>query len=159
MRRRTFMLSCAALTLLPACGYRLRGMSPALKSAIALQSDTRLAAWLLSQLPRQGGIRLTADGGPIHLKLQDEQFKRHAISISPDTGRAVEYRIAYSIHAEADYGDGRTLMARRPITVHEDYLLGDSLIGDSRRIEHLEQLLLRRAAEQLYRRLHVALTL
>ena len=163
MKRRAFIALCSAAWL-PACGLRLRGTTstPALKSAVALAHDSAplLADYLLTHPLGVRFLNAGTDGaGPIQLRLSAENLQRSAVSFSPRTGHAVEYRLDYSVKAQAGYGDGRTVMQAQRIRAYEDYLLGDANIGDSARVETLKQELLRRAAEDLQRRLAAALRL
>lgn len=164
MRRREFILLCSIAAGLPACGFRLRGAStvPALKSAVALEHEDAplLADYLLRRPGSLRFMRAGVDGaGPIQLNINAEDFRRSAASFSPQTGRAVEYRLEYSVQARADYGDGRELMQPQRIHAYEDYLLDDANVGDRARIENLRQELLRRVAEDVHRRLSAALRL
>lgn len=164
MRRRGFILLCIAAAGLPACGFRLRGVStaPNLKSAVALEHDEAplLASYLLRSTGSVRFMKAGTDGaGPIQLNLSAEDFHRSATSFSPQTGRAVEYRLEYSVQARADYGDGRELMQPQQVRAYEDYLLDDVTVGDRARLENLGQELLRRVAEDVHRRLSAALRL
>lgn len=165
MRRRGFIACCATAACLPACGFRLRGThhdATTLKSAIGLRHDEAplLADYLLAQSGRVRVLEAGAEGvGPIRLQLAAEEFRQQAVGISPRTGRAVEFRLEYSVQARADYGDGRMLMQPQRVRAYEDYLLTETNVGNRSRLEILRRELLRRAAEHIQRRLLAALRL
>ena len=119
-----------------------------------------LADYLLAQSGRVRVLEAGTEGvGPIRLQLAAEEFRQQAVGISPRTGRAVEFRLEYSVQAQADYGDDRMLMRSQRVRTYEDYLLTETNIGNRSRLEILRRELLRRAAEHIQRRLLAALRL
>ena len=165
-RMRTIALSLVVgllITALTGCGFKLRG-STELPSNLKVL-DLRIASTLVKDdmllFLEQGGISVFKPDGTTKpdaiLTVGSGRYTERVLSVSPETGKAREFELAYELPYKFVDADGRPLMKPGSITLLRDYVFdADEVIGKSRERGVLEGEMRRDAVLQLLRRMESA---
>ncbi len=109
--------------------------------ALQVTNAARITDELRAQLQAQGATLVKPGEHPdLLLRLSDERFERRLLSVLPESGKAAEYELQYSVQLETETG-------QRSIQVIQDFTYGEEP-GLAKRGEEelLREDLLRRAA-------------
>ncbi|MEM7250086.1 MAG: LPS assembly lipoprotein LptE [Pseudomonadota bacterium] len=99
-------------------------------------------------------IASSRDDADAILRLSNEDRKERLLGVDPDTGKAREFELAYSVSFGLQDGSGKALVPTQRLRVVRDYVFDrDALIGKSRERGVLISEMRRDAALQLVRRL------
>ena len=158
-----YTLRHAAITLalvmaLQACGFQLRGsqsIAVADISSLNLRSATadELAREVKSQL-QLAGVAVSS-GADYTLSLENENYDRSVLSISPRTGKAEEFQLTLTARISLAKADGADLISNELISVSHDYLFDeDALLGKASEENVLRANLRRLAATDIIQRVH-----
>lgn len=164
MRRIALLLVMGLLvSALTGCGFKLRG-STDLPSNLK-ELDLRIANTVVKEelLPflEQGGISVFKRDGTTQpdaiLTVGSEKFTERVLSVSPDTGKAREFELAYVLPYRFVDADGKALIKPGSIRLLRDYVFdADKVIGKSRERGVLRREMRRDAVLQLLRRMESA---
>ena len=115
------------------CGFQMRGsqsLSTAHISSLSLRSTTAedLAREVKSQL-QLAGVAVNT-GADYTLSLENENYDRAVLSVSPRTGKAEEFQLTLTARISLARADGSDLISHELISVSHDYLFDeDALLG------------------------------
>ncbi len=118
-------------SLLPACGFRLRGASNlpntikfAVINGVAKYSDASLA--VKQQLESAGAkVLSTADVDTVHFTVLQNKFTRRVLSVDA-SGVANEYELTYVFSMRVLDSKGKILVAERAIDLNRNYIYDPS---------------------------------
>ncbi len=121
------ILLILTLSLLSACGFRLRGASNlpatikyAVIDGVAQYSEVGLA--IKQQLEVSGTkVVSTADVDTVHFVVLKNKFTRRVLSVGA-SGTANEYELAYSFSMRVQDPKGKLLVAERAINLNRNYI-------------------------------------
>ncbi len=119
------------VSLLSACGFRLRGASNlpntikyAVIDGVAQYSEVGLA--IKQQLESSGAkVLSTADVDTVHFVVLQNKFTRRVLSVDA-SGTANEYELAYDFSMRVQDPKGKWLVAERPINLNRNYIYDPS---------------------------------
>ncbi len=119
------------LSLLSACGFRLRGASNlpssikyAVIDGVAQYSEVGLA--IKQQLESSGAkVLTTADVDTVHFVVLQNKFTRRVLSVNA-SGTANEYELTYVFSMRVQNPEGKWLVAERPINLNRNYIYDPS---------------------------------
>ena len=119
------------VSLLSACGFRLRGASNlpstikyAVIDGVAQYSEVGLA--IKQQLESSGAkVLSTADVDTVHFVVLQNKFTRRVLSVNA-SGTANEYELAYAFSMRVQDPKGKWLVAERPISLNRNYIYDPS---------------------------------
>ena len=155
--RRAWLLLCLAAAS-SACGYRLRGAASDLEVAIRARNAERIAAVLRGSWERPGTrfshAKARAD---VVLELNDEEFLRRGLGVSPLTGRHEEFEHVYRVAVALRIPGGDILFPAETVVVY-DALSHDreGVLGKTKEENLLLDDMVRRAADRIAQRLRAA---
>ncbi|MFQ5659014.1 MAG: LPS assembly lipoprotein LptE [Gammaproteobacteria bacterium] len=153
-----------ALLVLSACGFHLRGSQKTVSTGLpgvfvkAVDAD-KLASEVKLQL-QTAGTRVTKMAGDAEyvLKVENENFKRTILSISPDTGKIEEYQLTLTAGISVSGADAKLLLSGETISVTHDYTFDEeAVLGNVTQEEVFKNDLTQQAAVRIIRRLNAAL--
>ncbi len=121
------VLLILTLSLLSACGFRLRGASNlpatikyAVVDGVAQYSEVGLA--IKQQLEVSGAkVVSAADVDTVHFIVLKNKFTRRVLSVGA-SGTANEYELAYSFSMRVQNSKGKLLVAERAINLNRNYI-------------------------------------
>ena len=152
--------------LLAGCGYHLRGGGGSQvelqdQRIFLVQSKAGNLARELRPLLGDAGANLanTRSDAEYVLSLENEKMDRDVLSVSPQTGKAEEYQLTYTVVMNVSrIGKEKPLVRDQKIMLQRDFTFDqDAVLGKFSEEELLRDELLREAAEQVLRRLSAAL--
>ncbi len=154
--RRTWLL--VLILALAGCGFHLRGevKLPANISTVRIEAPNRLLQDELSIYLKAGGAHVTTRAEPADatLALSGEDFQRRVLSVDPNTGKAREYELAYTVSVSMTRADGSVLLAPQQVRLVRDYVYDqDAVLGKSREEDVLRDEMRRDAVQQVLRRM------
>jgi len=128
---RQLMLLILLVSLLQACGFRLRGASQlpstikiAVIDGVAQYSEAGLA--VKQQLESSGAkVLTTADVDTVHFVVRQNDFSRRVLSVDA-SGTASEYELTYVFSMRVLDSKGKLLVAERAINLNRNYLYDTS---------------------------------
>ena len=139
------------------CGFQLRGdydLPPAMERVV-LTGPERLRDEVLVGL-RASDVEVVdnrAEATAV-IALGREHFSRRVLTVSPDTGKASEYEVGYTVTFQVTAPDGRALAPSQAVRLVRDYVFDpDAVIGKSRELGVLYDEMRRDAAQQILLRL------
>lgn len=155
------LVFCACVAM-AGCGFQLRGsvelpgLDTVRVSGASAPMREELAVFL-----REGGVQVVeAASGDVdaQLSLTDEQMKRRVLSIDPNTGKAREYELAYSVDFQLIDAKGTALVPRQTVRLVRDFVFDvNAVIGKSREEAVLRTEMRRDAVQNIIRRLRSSL--
>jgi LPS-assembly lipoprotein len=145
---------------LSGCGYQLRGTQglPADLAQAYVKARTAKLDNILSELIASSGatrVSLRTDASLIII-VDDEELSERLLSVDPNTGKAREFEVSYSVQFQVDAA-GRNLIPRQRLRIVRDYVFdGDAVIGKSRERGVLQSEMRQDIARQIFNRIRAA---
>jgi LPS-assembly lipoprotein len=146
------------------CGFKLRGKASLPESLRVIVLKVAITAVHDELVPylEQSGVTTVEAGSDVPydavLHVGPETISRRVLSVSPSTGRAREYELAYVFSYRFVDADGKALVDPGSVRLLRDYIFDDDqVIGKSREEYVLRNEMRRDAIRQLLRRLEAAL--
>jgi LPS-assembly lipoprotein len=130
--KRHYHLVLLTTLLLSACGFQLRGstgLSAEAISSIHVQSppDSSIATELRSQLQMAGAtLAASSEQAGYILVLNNEQYRRSVLSVSPASGKVEEYQMSLGINMTLSAVTTRALIASERISAVRDYTFDEN---------------------------------
>ena len=155
------LVLCACMAM-AGCGFQLRGSVelPGLETVRVTGASAPMREELAVFL-REGGVQVVeAASGDVdaQLSLTDEQMKRRVLSIDPNTGKAREYELAYSVAFQLVDAKGTALVPRQTVRLVRDFVFDvNAVLGKSREEAVLRTEMRRDAVQNIIRRLRSSL--
>lgn len=165
MRLRCLLAVLVLTTLLPACGFHMRGSG---STAAAIQAEriyvagaprALVAREVRSQL-QLAGVKLVRERKDAEyvLRIGSEKLERDVLSVSPRTGKAEEYELTLSVLLSIIGPERKTLVDEERISLVRDFTFDqDAALGKFSEEELLTTELVRETADQILRRLSAAI--
>ena len=158
------LLRCIVLglsVLVAGCGFQLRGAVslPPGVDAIRVAGPPEIGA-VLAQMLESRGAEVPATSRPTAavVHLDDERFSRRVLSVDPDTGKAIEFELAYRVTFRVTGPGGEELVPGQSVSLLRDYVFDPAtLLGKNREQETLHAEMRRDAAAQVVRRIAASL--
>lgn len=157
------IVAVATASLIAGCGFQLRGGGglPNVESVrVNTVSDNMRDE--LTVFLEDGATRITtADEDPnaALLNVASEAFERRVLSVDPNSGKAREYELAYTVDFMLSDAEGKALVDKQTVRLVRDFVFDeDAVIGKSREESVLREEMRRDAMQQVIRRLRVALS-
>ncbi len=144
------------------CGYHLRGPAklPESIQQVWLQAGQDDFAQAVLIALEDAGVAVTEDAAQADASIvvQKNELSSRLLSVDPDSGRPREYELAYTVRFKLIDGDKKELLPTQEINLLRDFEFdADALIGKSRERTVLAAEMRRDAAQQLMRRIRLAL--
>jgi outer membrane lipopolysaccharide assembly protein LptE/RlpB len=161
-------LSLVALMLVAvlqsSCGFALRGTSGLAEyvNIVDVRTSNVFIRDELESYLREDGIKIAKSGDAVVadaiLQVGSEIYEQRVLSVSPDTGKAREYEIAYVFSYSFIDSGGQPLIVPGSVKLLRDFVVDiDQVIGNSRELGVLNQEMRRDAIQQLIRRIEAGL--
>lgn len=149
MKSLAFLLLLASL-LVSGCGFHLRGADSVGIPAERLYLDTSGSGHTGREVEQQlklTDVELTesASEADYILRVNNEDFRREVLSVSPRTGKVEEYELILSVAVSVATGDGQSLLDGERVSSRRDYVFDEDAVvsaGDEQQLirEELTQL-------------------
>lgn len=153
------------ITLLPACGFHLRGTGASAASIqaerimVAAAEGGMVARELRAQL-QLAGVRVVnaRKDAEYVLRVTDEELQRDVLSVSPRTGKAEEYELTLTVLLTIVGPEREVLVDAERISLVRDFTFDqDAALGKFSEEELLTRELTRETVDQILRRLSAAI--
>lgn len=149
------LLTAAAL--LGGCGFHLRGNQVLSAGADNLYVSGNSLLRREIEVFLEGSdtkVLSSADGADVLLSVSGERYERRVLSVDPDSGKAREFQLAYSVNLNARSPDGEVLLPPQSVSLLRDFVFDeDQLLGKSREEVVLKIEMRQDAAQQILYRL------
>ena len=160
MKARLLLIYILLLT--TACGFHLRGSQTTKINIdnVFINGDSALAEEVKSQFINSGASLATSAQNAAHIvTLKETNFEKSVLSVSPTTGKVEEYQILFQAKIDAMHADGTYIIENEKITVTRDFAFDETeVLGEFSEESIIQEDLVRRAANQILRRLQALLS-
>lgn len=161
---KTRLLLVCLLLLTTACGFHLRGSQltefDIANIYIVPSSAPRLAKEVTSQLAGAGVTLASSSAGASYIvTLKEEGFEKSVLSVSATTGKVEEYQLVFNAKMDASHPDGKSIASNDSVRAAHDFTFDENaVLGKFSEEALLQEDIIRRAANQVLRRLQALLT-
>tara|TARA_X000000368_G_scaffold402365_1_gene376212 strand:- start:59 stop:556 length:498 start_codon:yes stop_codon:yes gene_type:complete len=161
---RVRLLLIYVLLLTTACGFHLRGSQTAKINIDNLYINSASASSLAKEVKLQlsgtgNALADSAQNASFVITIKEESFEKSVLSVSPKTGKVEEYQML--LHAKMDLikADGTFLLEDEKLTVIRDFAFDENaVLGEFAEESIIQEDLIRRAANQVIRRLQALIS-
>lgn len=150
MKPLTLLLLLASL-IVSGCGFHMRGADSVGIPAERVYLDTSGSGNTGREVEQQlklTDVKLTesAEDADYILRVNNENFRREVLSVSPRTGKVEEYELILSVAVSVATGDGQTLLDGERVSSSRDYVFDEDAVvaaGDEQQLirDELTQLI------------------